>query len=231
MYDETWALAHAELEERHFLTRVYGWMSLALMLTGGIAMLVAATPPLVETIIDNRLAFHSFLIGEVMLVFILAHWVDRMSSVTAMAIFLSYAALNGVSFSPVFLMFTGESLARTFFVTAGTFGIMSLYGYYTKRDLTTVGNFCGMAVCGLIFVSITNRFLQSTMVSWISTTVGMLIFLFLTAADTQKIKGLNTIGNEGSDGDRKEAVVGALVLYLDLLNIFLDQLLLFGQRK
>jgi FtsH-binding integral membrane protein len=133
--------------------------------------------------------------------------------------------------SAIFLVFTAESIASTFFITAGTFGAMSLYGYTTKQDLTRLGSLLFMALIGLLIASLVNMFMRSTMLYWITTFAGVLIFTGLTAYDTQKIKNMNIIGNEGTDEDRKEAIMGALTLYLDFINLFLYLLRIFGKRK
>jgi FtsH-binding integral membrane protein len=131
----------------------------------------------------------------------------------------------------IFLVFTAESIASTFFITAGTFGVMSIYGYTTKSDLSKWGNLLFMGLIGLIIASIANFFMESTMLYWITTYVGVLIFVGLTAYDTQKIKNANVIGNEGTEEDSKEAIMGALTLYLDFINLFLYLLRIFGRRK
>ena len=149
----------------------------------------------------------------------------------AALIFIAYAALNGLTFSMVFLVFTSESIASTFLITAGTFGAMSIYGYFTKSDLTKIGNLAIMGLVGLIIASIVNMFLGSETLYWITTYVGILIFIALIAYDTQKIKKMNVIGNMGTEDDKKEAIMGALTLYLDFINIFLYFLRIFGKRK
>jgi FtsH-binding integral membrane protein len=155
----------------------------------------------------------------------------RMSSIGAGILFLAYAVTNGVTLACIFLMYTKSSIASTFFVSAGTFGAMSAYGYATKRDLTGLGSFCMMGLFGLIIASVVNLFLGSPMIYWLTTFMGVIVFVGLTAYDTQKIKQLNIIGNEGTDEDRKEAIHGALVLYLDFINLFLYLLRLFGRRR
>ena len=145
--------------------------------------------------------------------------------------FFAYALLNGVTMAIIFLVYTRTSIATTFFVTAGTFGAMSAYGYATKRDLTSIGSFAFMGLIGIILASIVNIFLKSTAVGWIVSVLGVLIFVALTAYDTQKIKELNIIGNAGTDEDNKEAIHGALTLYLDFINLFLHLLRFFGSRR
>jgi len=225
------SLPRVELEQRTFITKVYGWMSLALIVTAFTSLVVVSNPQLLTAIVGNKLIFFGLIIGELALVGSLAGWVTRMSASTATAVFLAYSVLNGLTLSVIFLLFTAESLATTFFITAGTFGAMSVYGYTTQQDLTTVGNLCFMGLIGVILASIANWFFDNSSVYWITTYVGILVFVGLTAYDTQKIKQMNVIGNEGSEEDRKEAIMGALTLYLDFINLFLLLLRLFGRRR
>ena len=156
--------------------------------------------------------------------------VNKISAAVATFIFLLYAILNGVTFSIVLLAYTGSSIAVAFFVTAGVFGIMSLYGYITKKDLTTLGHFAMMALVGLIIASLANLFFNSSAVDWIVTYAGVLIFIALTAYDTQKIKRLYS-DSQSWEGQEKESVIGALTLYLDFINLFLDFLRIFGRSR
>lgn len=218
-------------EQRTFMIRVYGWMFLALIITGFVAMFVASYPPIVEKVVGNRLLFFGMLLGEIIMVGYLAARIKDMTANSATALFLAYSAVNGITLSIIFLVYTAESLASTFFITAGTFGVMSAYGYYTKSDLTKWGNLLFMALIGLIIASLVNIFWYNSILYWITTYAGVLIFVGLTAYDTQKIKKMNIIGNEGTDEDRKEAIIGALRLYLDFINLFLFLLRIFGRRK
>ena len=155
----------------------------------------------------------------------------RMSAQTAMITFLGYAALNGLTFSFIFIAYTQSSIASAFLVTAGTFGAMSVYGYTTKKDLTSWGGFFFMGLIGIIIASFVNMFLQSPMIYWLTTYAGVLVFVGLTAYDTQKIKEMNVLGNEGTDEDTKEAISGALRLYLDFINLFLMILRIMGGSR
>ena len=231
MQDNNLSLRDIELEQARFMTRVYTWMAFALTITGAVAYIVAGTPSLVYAIVSNQLLFFGLIIAEIVLVGYLATAVAKMSAQRATALFIGYAVLNGLTLPVIFLAYTLGSIASTFFVTAGTFGIMSAYGYFTKKDLTSMGNLLMMALIGLIIASVVNIFLKSEMLYWIATYAGILIFVGLTAYDTQKIKNMNIIGNEGTEEDRKEAVMGALILYLDFINLFLMLLRLFGRRK
>jgi FtsH-binding integral membrane protein len=168
---------------------------------------------------------------EFVLVAYLVGWIKKMTSLTATFIFILYSILNGFTLSIIFLVYTTDSIASTFFITAGTFAVMSIYGYFTKSDLTKLGNLLFMGLIGLIFASVFNMYCQNETLYWIETYAGILIFTGLIAYDTQKIKKLNIIGNEGTDEDKKEAIIGALTLYLDFINLFLRLLRIFGRRK
>ncbi len=224
-------LARVKAEEQRFIVKVYGWMSFGLVVTALVALATAATPALWKLVVANRFVFFGLLIVQLLVVGSLVGWVGRMSAAVATGIFVLYAALNGLTFSVIFLAFTTASIATTFFVTAGTFAAMSAYGYFTKRDLTSIGNLCFMALIGLIIASVVNLFWANSTLYWVTTYAGILIFVGLTAYDTQKIKQMNVIGNEGTDEDRKEAIVGALALYLDFINLFLFLLRIFGRRR
>lgn len=228
---DTDVISSSELEQRNFITKVFGWMSAALVVTGLIAAYVASQPNLVDIFIGNRFVFYALLISELVLVGILAGLVKKMSASLATIIFFAYAALNGLTLSLIFLIFTIDSIAVTFFITAGIFGTMSIYGYLTNTDLTSIGNLCLMTLVGLILASIVNMFFFNEMVYWITTYVGIIVFVGLIAYDTQKIKNCNIIGNEGTEEDTKESILGALELYLDFINLFLYLLRIFGRRK
>lgn len=219
------------VENQRFIVKVYFWMSFALIITGFVAMWTASTPPLVETIMDNSWVYYGIILLELVFVFFLAARIDRISVQTASLMFLGYSFLNGLTLSVIFLIFTTASIASTFFITAGTFFVMSVYGYFTKTDLTGFGNLMLMALLGLFITMLVNMFLQSESVSIITACFGVLIFTGLMAYDTQKIKKMNIIGNDGTEEDKKEAILGALTLYLDFVNLFLSFLRLFGKRK
>jgi FtsH-binding integral membrane protein len=220
-----------QAEQASFISKVYGWMTAALIITGFVAVWCASNPSAIEIIFGNKLVFWGLIIAEFACVAALVSVVSRISSTTATLIFIGYSALNGLTLSGIFLIYTSESIANTFFITAATFGLMSAYGYFTKRDLTTIGNLAFMALLGLLIASVVNIFLESEMLYWIATYAGVLIFVALIAYDTQKIKELNIIGNEGTEEDKKEAIMGALTLYLDFINLFLYLLRIFGRRK
>jgi len=217
-------------EQASFMTKVYGWMTLALCITGFTAFLTAISPEMVELLFSSRLTIWVLILGTFGLVGWLTIGIQKMSATTATLVFLGYSLLNGLIFSSIFLMYTGGSIALTFFITAGTFGVMSAYGYFTKSDLTSIGNIAIMLLIGVIIASLVNLFMKSEMLYWIISYAGVAIFVALTAYDTQKIKEMNIIGNEGTAEDRKEAIVGALTLYLDFINLFLFLLRLFGRK-
>lgn len=217
-------------EQASFMTKVYGWMTLALCITGVTAFFTATSQELVELLFSSRWTIWVLILGTFGLVGWLTLGIQKMSATTATLAFLGYSLLNGLIFSSIFLLYTGGSIALTFFITAGTFGVMSAYGYFTKSDLTSIGNIAIMLLIGVIIASIVNMFMNSEMLYWIISYAGVAIFVALTAYDTQKIKEMNIIGNEGTAEDRKEAIVGALTLYLDFINLFLFLLRLFGRR-
>ena len=194
-------------------------------------MWVASNESLVYSIVSNRLLFFGLILGEIFLVGYLIARISKMSAQTAGIIFTGYAALNGVTLSVVLLAYTSASIASTFFVTAGTFAIMSIYGYYTKKDLTSWGNLLFIALIGVILASVVNFFMQSEMMYWLITYAGVLVFVGLTAYDTQKIKRMSTANEIGSEGESKSAIVGALMLYLDFINLFLLLMRILGDRK
>jgi len=227
----TMVLPDVEIEQRRFITKVYSWMGLALLVTAFVAMYAVSTPAIMRFILNNQWIFFGLLIGELALVGYLVVAIKKMSALTATLVFLGYAALNGLTFSVIFLMFTAESIASTFFVTAGTFGAMSFYGYVTKRDLTSIGNLCFMALIGVIIASVINIFFKSPALYWITTYVGVFVFVGLTAYDTQKIRQMGATLTEGTEQERKGAVRGALALYLDFINLFLMLLRIFGRRR
>lgn len=208
---------------------VYIWMCTALLLTGATATLVAGSPRLLEIIFSNRAIFWILIIAQLGLVWSISAKVNSFSLPTLSGLFMLYSVLTGVTFSVLFLAFTAESIASTFFITAGTFAAMSIYGFLTKTDLTKLGNLCLMALIGLIIASVVNLFLKSDTMYWIVTYVGVLIFIGLIAYDTQKIKALATLHD--NEQTQKLAICGALSLYLDFINLFIMLLRIFGQRK
>ncbi|HBG08013.1 MAG: hypothetical protein A2075_13885 [Geobacteraceae bacterium GWC2_58_44] len=203
---------------------VYGWMGGGLALTALVSLLTVSSPALLQAILGNRILFYALVIAELGLVVGISGAINRISASTASMLFLVYAALNGLTMSTIFVAYTSASIASTFVVTAGMFGAMSLYGYLTKSDLTSWGSFLFMGLVGVVIASVVNIFLQSSMIYWVLSFCGVIVFTGLTAYDTQKIKQMG-------DSGRKGAILGALTLYLDFINMFLMMLRLFGNRR
>ncbi len=230
----SYGAAHAqEKAVPEFIRRVYLWMSIGLALTGVISYAVASSPTLVRAIVLNRPVFWLLIIAELGIVFGMSAMINKISATAATACFLFYSALNGLTLSVIFLAYTASSIAQVFFITAGTFGAFAVYGYVTKRDLTSMGQLFMMGVIGLIIASVVNIFLASDALSWAVSVVGVVIFCGLTAYDMQKLKRFASEGalTVGSEGVRKMAIVGALELYLDFVNLFLMLLRLLGNRR
>jgi len=218
-------------EQKRFILRVYNWMGSGLALTGLVAWGVSQSPSLYMAIVGNPILFFGLIIAELGAVIYLASRIMQMSAQRAMTVFLGYAILNGLTFSVIFLAYTASTITTAFVVTGGMFGAMSLYGATTKKDLTSWGSFLFMGLIGIIIASLVNMFMQSSAVYWITTYAGVLIFTGLTAYDTQSILRMNILGNEGTEGDTKEAISGALRLYLDFINLFLMMLRILGDRR
>jgi uncharacterized protein len=218
-------------ETRRFFQKVYGWMFLGLLVSGGTAFYVASSPSMINLILGNKLIFYGLLITELLLVIGLVSLVKKLSANAATAMFLLYAFTTGLTLSVIFLVYTLGSIGQVFFITAGMFGAMSLYGYTTKKDLTGMGQMLIMALFGLIIASVVNIFMRNSMFDFIISLFGVVIFTGLTAYDTQKIMKENIIGNEGTEEDTKESIMGALRLYLDFINLFLHLLRLLGKRR
>ena len=214
-----------------YMTKVYNWMALALFVTGVVAYITATTPQMIGYIVSSKLVFYGLILGELGLVVYLTARIQKMSQTTAITSFLIYSVLNGLTLSVIFLVYTSASISTTFFVTAGTFAAMSLYGYTTKKDLTSIGNMAFMALIGIIIASIVNFFLKSEMMYWIITYLGVAIFVGLTAYDTQKLKEIGSRGFADQESMEKMSVLGALTLYLDFINLVLFLLRILGDRK
>jgi len=218
-------------EERSFLTQVFAWMGLGLAVTGGVAAFVASDPALVQIFQVNRVVFYGIAIVEFILVFKFSGIVaSTTSAAMATVMFLTFATLNGLTLACIFLLYTQSSIATAFIATAGTFGIMSLYGYISKTDLTKMGNLCFMGLIGIIIASVANMWFHNPTIMWITTYASVFIFVGLTAYDTQKIKGMFH-GEAHSEEEGKAAISGALMLYLDFVNLFLSVLRVMGRRR
>ena len=215
-----------------FLAKVFNWMAVGLTLTGGIAYFVAASG-LTRTLVANPILFFALVLIELGLVFFLSARINRIQPGTATGIFVCYSALNGVVLSVIFLAYTHTSIAVTFLVTAGMFAAMAIYGMVTKRDLSGLGSFMFMGLIGIILASIVNIFLQSSSLHWAISAIGVVVFVGLTAYDVQKIKNIGEEGimSQGEAAIRKGAIIGALALYLDFINLFLMLLRFFGGSR
>jgi FtsH-binding integral membrane protein len=221
---------------RAHMLRVYNYMAVGLVLTGVTAYLVANTSlgnlfftQTVNGFGMTALGWVAFL-APIGLVLVLSFGIQRMSAGTAQLVFWVYAALMGVSLATIFFAYTMSSITQVFFVSAATFGAMSLWGYTTKRDLTGMGSFLFMGLIGIVIASIVNIFIGSSALGFAISIIGVLVFTGLTAYDTQKIKEMYYVGDDGSVAGRK-AIMGALSLYLDFINLFLMLLRLFGDRR
>lgn len=218
---------------RAYMLRVYNLMALGLAITGiaalGTAMLAQSNPAFAQVLYNSPLRW-VIMLAPLAMVFFLSFRIQSMSVPAAQTTFWVYAAMMGVSLSSIFLVFTGESIVRTFFITAASFGALSLYGYTTKRDLSGMGSFLFMGLIGLIIASIVNIFMQSDALTFAISIIGVLVFAGLTAYDTQQIKEMYFEGDD-SETSGKKAILGALRLYMDFINLFLMLLRLFANRE
>ena len=215
------------------LTKVFNWMAIGLGITGLAAFLTVSSPVMLELIFGNKAVFYGLIIGELGIVFFLSARVHKLSAQMATGLFLFYSALNGVTLSAILLAYTMTSVATTFFITAGMFGAMALYGFVTKRDLSGMGSFMMMGLFGIIIASIVNLFMGSSELSWIISGIGVIVFTGLTAYDVQKITrmGASGIMEQGEAAIQRVAIMGALSLYLDFINLFLMLLRFVGNRR
>jgi len=216
-----------------FVRSVYNWMGLGLALTGVVSLYVSSSPTLIRLFVGNPILLLVLIFGELGLVFSISGMIIRMSASTASFLFVLYSILNGITLSSIFLIYTRTSIVNTFFVCAGTFVACSIYGWTTKRDLTSFGGFLVMGLIGIIIASLVNMFIRSSAMGMIITYIGVFVFLGLTAYDTQRLKEMALTQPAGLDGGviRKGAILGALSLYLDFINLFLLLLRLFGQSR
>ncbi len=212
-----------------FFAAVYGWMAIGLAITAAVAVFVAASPSVVQAIATNTLIFWALVIAQLAIVFILSARVEKLAASTAILLFTVYAALTGVTMSFVLLAFTGESIAATFFVTAGMFGSLAFYGAVTRRNLAGAGQFLFMGLIGIVIASVVGMFWHSDGLQFIISFVGVIVFTGLAAYDAQRLKAMALSIPEGQG--QSYAVVGALALYLDFINLFLSLLRLFGRRR
>jgi uncharacterized protein len=212
-----------------FLRRVYGWMFAGLALTGLVAAGMASNPALVTGFARNRMLFFGLMIVELGLVVFLSARVLKMSPAAAIASFTAYAALNGILFSTIFLAFTMTSIATTFFITAGMFGALALFGTVTKKSLAGIGSFVSMGLIGVMLAMLVGMFVHSDGLQFAISIIGVIVFTGLTAWDAQRLKSMALATAEGHVENL--AIVGALSLYLDFINLFLFMLRFMGRRR
>ena len=213
------------------MRKVYVWMTLALVITGMTAYYVATSPTLMTAILTNRILFYGLIIAELALVFGVSAAINRLSLFTATLLFILYSVINGATMSVIFLIYEVSSIATVFFITAGTFGAMALIGYTTKKDLSTMGRIMFMGLIGLVIASFVNIFLKSPMMTMILSYIGVIVFVGLTAWDSQKIKQMLMQAPDVDENSQKLALLGALTLYLDFINLFIYLLQIFGKKK
>ena len=215
-----------------FFAQVYGWMAAGLGLTAGVAMFAASSPELINFVFGTRFVFLGLIILELVIVGFLSARIFDWSLGRVQSAFVGYAVLNGVTLSCAFLAYTSASISSTFFVTASTFGVMSLFGYFTKADLSGWGKMLSMALIGLVIAMVVNIFLNNSVLETVTSLIGVLLFTALTAYDTQKLKQLALLGvTEGEEMSSKASILGALTLYLDFVKLFLFLLRIFGRRR
>jgi FtsH-binding integral membrane protein len=222
--------ADAQLRQRSFLSQVYAWMTAGLLVTAAVAAYTASTPIVLNVIYGNSFTIWILFIAQIGLVIGLSAAIDRLAPFTAVALFIGYAALNGLTLSAIFIVYTYTSIAQTFIATAATFGAMSLYGATTKRDLSTAGNLLVMALIGFFIGSIINLFWANSALYWVLTYLGIAVFIGLTAYDTQQIKLMSQQALDDTSA-RRLAIIGALKLYLDFINLFVLLLRVFGSSR
>ncbi|CCZ11020.1 integral membrane protein interacts with FtsH [Prevotella sp. CAG:1092] len=213
------------------MRKVYLWMTLALMITGITAAGVANSPNILALIYSSQVVMWGIIIAEFGLVIYISARLEKLSLSTATTLFALYSILNGVMLSSIFLLYSTAIISKVFFITAGTFGVTALYGYATKKDLSSLGNILFMALIGLVIATIVNVFMKSAMFDLILSYIGVIIFVGLTAWDSQKIKHMMMVQQDADESAQKLALIGALSLYLDFINLFLYLLRIFGRSN
>ena len=216
-----------------FLAKVFNWMAIGLGLTGLAAFVTVNSQGLLQLIFGNKIVFFGLMLAELGMVLFLSARIQQLSSQVATGLFLAYSVLNGLTLSAILLLYTASSVAATFFITAGMFGAMAIYGMVTKKDLSAMGSFMFMGLIGMVIASVVNIFLGSPMISWVVSGLGVIIFTGLTAYDVQKITQMGATGimEQGEAAIQKVAIMGALALYLDFINLFLSLLQFLGNRR
>lgn len=231
MNEKMVSTSQTALSQSSFISKVYLWMAAGLGLSAAASFWLLTQPALLKLVFTNGFLMFGLIIVELALVVWLSAAVLRMSAGLASLLFCGYSFLNGITLTSVFLVYTGASVLSTFAITAGTFLFFSLYGMTTKKDLTSVGGLAMMGLFGVIIASVVNIFLKSPAVMWITTFVGIAVFLGLIAYDTQKLKNIHAMGFENAEMEKKGAILGALALYLDFINLFILLLRIFGRRR
>lgn len=223
---------YASLAFPALMRKVYVWMTLALVITGITAYGIAASPGIITAIVTNRVLFWGLIIAELALVVSITAAINRLSLATATMLFVLYSVVNGATLSVIFLAYTMSSIASVFFITAGTFAVMAFIGYVTKTDLTSLGKILFMALIGIIIATVVNVFfVKSGTMNLVISYIGVLIFVGLTAYDSQKIKNMLIMADDMDESAQKMALLGSLTLYLDFINLFLYMLRIFGSSK
>jgi FtsH-binding integral membrane protein len=217
--------------QRTFMARVFGWMTIGLLVTALVSLAISSVPALQQEIAGNRGLFWTLLLVQLGIAIAFGFVLNKIPAPVAAALFITYSALTGAVFSVLFLVYTLGSIAGTFFVTAGMFGAMAVIGYTTKKDLTKFGGILLMALIGLILAMVVNFFMQSSVLGWLVSFAGVIIFTGLTAYDSQKIKQAYASGEYGSTTYNRTAIFGAFILYLDFINLFLYLLRFMGSRR
>lgn len=231
-YPRSGSIVEARGGLQTYMAQVYGWMTCGLLLTAFIAWYSANTPAVMMFVFSSKITFFGLVIAQLALVFVLSGMVHRLSAGIATTLFMLYSALTGLTISSIFLVYTYSSIASTFVVAGGMFGAMSLYGYTTKRDLSGFGNMLFMALIGIVLASLVNFWLKSEALMWAVTYIGVIVFVGLTAYDTQKLKNIGeNIDTRDSTNLRRYSILGALTLYLDFINLFLMLLRILGNRR
>lgn len=216
-----------------FLAKVFNWMAIGLGLTGITAFMVAYSDAAKQLIFGNQIIFYGLIFGELGMVIYLSARIQKLSAQAATGLFVAYSVLNGATLAAIFLAYTSTSIASTFFIAASMFVVMAAYGTVTKKDLSSMGSFLFMGLIGMIIAAVVNMIIGSPMLSWVISAIGVLVFTGLTAYDVQKIShiGASGIMDSGEAAIRKGAIMGALALYLDFINLFLSLLHLLGDRR
>ncbi|TCC15022.1 Bax inhibitor-1/YccA family protein [Kosakonia quasisacchari] len=215
-----------------YMAQVYGWMTCGLLLTAFVAWYAARSEAIMSFVFSSQITFFGLVIAQLAVVFVLSGLIHKLSAGLATTLFMLYSALTGLTISSILLVYTAQSIAATFVVTAGMFGAMSLYGYTTKRDLSGLGSMLFMGLIGILLASLVNFWLKSEALMWAVTYIGVVIFVGLTAYDTQKLKNIGQqIDVRDASQLRKSTILGALTLYLDFINLFLMLLRIFGNRR